>query len=320
MSRSPSSPKRPGWHWTEYWRGGQTEVMTLGDASDRRAFDAAPIWRAFFAAFGPGARLLDLATGGGQVAGHAAAVSAAGDKGFEVIGVDQADLGPLAGTTAAGSVLMGSVMLEKLPFPPARFDGATSQFGIEYADTRLALAELARVLKPGGRALMLIHHAASAVTRSTAGQAAAYDKVLGDGAVIRQARRAFGAQLGRLPAPAARAAETAFQDAVRRAAARLEPTPTFEPARYLVGYLADLAGRIAAYEPASALARLDAFESGNASWRQRHRSQLAAAMDEAALEAFVQRAARAGLVTTDRAEQRDDRGELVAWRVALAKP
>lgn len=319
MSRSPSSPKRPGWHWSEYWRSGRAEVMTLDDRSGRKPFDAAPVWLAFFESFAPGARLLDLATGGGQVAGHAAAVSASGDRGFEVIGVDQADLGPMAGQSPAGYRLIGSAPLEKLPFAAAHFDGASSQFGIEYADTRAALAELARVLKPGGRALMLIHHADSAVTRFTASQAAAYDKVLGDGAAIRQARRAFTAHQKRLPTPATRAAEEAFQEAVNRAAARLEPTPAFESARYLVGYLADLSGRIAAYEPASALARIDLFEFGNASWRQRHRGQLAAAMDEAALETFLQRASRAGLTPTERAELRDDRDELVAWRIALSK-
>lgn len=319
MSRAPTPAKRPGWQWTEYWRGGHPEVMTIGAGPGRETFDAASVWLGYFGAFPTGARLLDLATGGGQVAAFASAAAKAGGKTFEIIGVDHAELAASGGPGPSGYVLMGSVALEKLPFPAAHFDGASSQFGIEYADTRQALAELARVLKPGGRALMLIHHAGSAITRSTAGQAAAYDRVFGDGGVIRQARRAFGAHLNRLPADATRAAEEAFREAVRRTAGRLEPAPAFEPARYLVGYLTDLAGRVAAYEPASALARIDAFEFGNASWRQRHRSQLSAAMDAAALETFLQRAIRAGLTPTEQAEARDDRGELVAWRVGLSK-
>lgn len=319
MSRAPTPAKRPGWQWTEYWRGGHPEVMTIGAGPGREAFDAASVWLGYFGGFQAGARLLDLATGGGQVAAFASAAGDATGRTFEVIGVDHAELAASRGPGAPGYVLMGSVALEKLPFPSAHFDGASSQFGIEYADTRQALAELARVLKPGGRALMLIHHADSAITRSTAGQAGAYDRVFGDGGVVRQARRAFGAHLNRLPADATRAAEDAFREAVRRTAGRLESTPAFEPARYLVGYLADLAERVAAYDPASALARIDAFEFGNASWRQRHRSQLSAAMDAAALETFLQRAARAGLTPTEQAEARDDRGELVAWRVALSK-
>lgn len=319
MSRAPTPAKRPGWQWTEYWRGGHPEVMTIGAGPGREAFDAASVWLAYFGAFQTGARLLDLATGGGQVAAFAGAAADAAGKKFEVIGVDHAELASSGGPGPSGQVLMGSVALEKLPFPSAHFDGASSQFGIEYADTRQALAELARVLKPGGQALMLIHHADSAITRSTAGQAGAYDRVFGDGGVVRQARRAFNAHLNRLPADATRAAEDAFREAVRRTAGRLEPAPAFEPARYLVGYLADLAERVAAYEPASALARIDAFEFGNASWRQRHRSQLGAAMDGAALGTFLQRAARAGLTPTERCEARDDRGELVAWRVGLIK-
>ncbi|MCF8503944.1 MAG: methyltransferase domain-containing protein [Caulobacter sp.] len=317
MSRAPTSAKRPGWQWTEYWRGGHPEVMTLGAGPGRKAFDAAAVWLGYFETFASGARLLDLATGGGQVAGFASDAARAAGKTFEVIGVDHAELAPTGGPAAPGCTLMGSVALEQLPFPDAHFDGASSQFGIEYAERRQALGELARVLKPGGRALMLIHHADSAITRATAGQAAAYDRVFADGGALRLARRAFSAHLNRLPPDATRAAEEAFREAVRRMAARLEPSPDYEPTRYLTGYLNDLAQRIAAYEPASALSRIDAFEFGNASWRQRHRSQLGAAMDGAALDAFLQRADRVGLALSDRSEARDDRGELVAWRVAL---
>lgn len=319
MSRAPSPARRPGWQWTEYWRDGRSEVMTLDDRGGQTAFDAAAVWRPFFATFDEGARLIDLATGGGQVAGHAKAISESRGKAFEIVGVDLADLDAGVAGQGQGVTLVGSVMLEKLPFPAEHFDGASSQFGIEYSDHRPALAELSRVLRPGGRALMLIHHAGSAITRSTAAQTAAYDRVLGDGAAIRQARRAFTAHLKGLPTPATGAAEHAFRDAVKRAAARLEPSPAFESARYLVGYLADLAERTSAYAPDSALARLDAFEFGNASWRQRHRSQLAAAMDPAALDTFLQRADRVGLAGDEPVELRDGRGDLIAWRVALSK-
>jgi len=42
-------------------------------------------------------------------------------------------------------------------------------------------------------------------------------------------------------------------------------------------------------------------------------------MNGAALEVFLQRASRAGLTPTERGETRDDRGELVAWRVELRR-
>lgn len=319
MSRSTTAGRRAGWHWSEYWQSGRIEIMTVDTATGSTAFDPGPVWREFFGAFEPGSRLLDLATGGGQVARLAGEAAASTGKPFEVVGVDYADLGPSGGEVGGGVRLVGGVALESLPFPAAHFDGASSQFGIEYADTRLALGELARVLKPGGRARMLIHNSASVVSRSTADQMAAHDKVLPDDAAILKARKAYTAHLKRMPPPAVRAAEDAFREAVRRAAGRLERSEAFAPAGQHVEYLSDLAARIARYEPASALARLDVFEAGVGAWRQRHRSQMKAALDRAGLDSFLHRAAQKGLETVEAVEENDGRGALVAWRVDLRR-
>ncbi|MDP3655990.1 MAG: methyltransferase domain-containing protein [Brevundimonas sp.] len=315
MSPSPSE-KRRGWHWSDYWRSGRTDVMTVQTAAGPVAFDTRPIWTEWFAAFETGAALLDLATGNGQVAGYASGAAAAGGKTFAITGVDYAEVEAANPRLPADCRLMGGVALEKLPFPAAAFDGAASQFGIEYADTRAALQELGRVLKPEGRTLMLIHHADSVITRQTADQIAAYDAVLGRSGAIRHARRAFTAHLRGSPSSGP---EDALREAVQRAAGRLAPTAAFEPVRYMVGYLDDLARRIASYEPESALARLDVFEAGNAAWRHRQQSQTLAALDGPGLDAFVQRAARAGLELTERAEITDAGGQLIGWRTAFRK-
>lgn len=315
MSPSPSE-KRRGWHWSDYWRSGRTDVMTVQTAAGPVAFDTQPIWADWFQTFESGARLLDLATGNGQVAGYASGAAAASGKTFAVTGVDYADVEAASVGLPADCRLLGGVALEKLPFPAAAFDGAASQFGIEYADTRAALQELGRVLKPDGRALMMIHHADSVITRQTAAQIAAYDRALGRSGAIRHARRAFTAHLKGAPAAPA---EAAFREAVQRAAGQLEPGAAFEPVRYMVGYLDDLARRVATYEPKSALVRLDAFEAGNAAWRHRQQSQTQAALDGPGLDVFVQRAARAGLALDERAEMHDAGGQLIAWRVAFRK-
>lgn len=313
MPSHPAPARRPGWHWSDYWRSGRTEVMTVGE----EAFDHRGLWLEYFARFDDGARLLDMATGGGQVARFALEAAVQAGRRYAVTGVDYADLS--AAPPAEGLELIGGAPLEKLPFAAASFDGAASQYGIEYADLRLALGELARVLKPGAPALFLVHHAQGAVTRWTAEQGAAYDRVLGDGAAVRQARRAFTAHQKGLAAPAVAAAESAFREAVDRAAARLQDEPAYEPVRYFVSYLADLAGNAATFAPASALQRLDEFEAGNAAWRQRHRSQVAAALDGAGVEALVQRAVKAGFAQVDRAETRDARNALVGWRLEFVR-
>lgn len=310
----PLSDKRPGWHWTDYWRSGREEVMTVNTAAGPLTFETRALWNDWFAAFESSAVLLDLATGSGQVAGYAVATAAARGETFDVTGVDYADVRPLPGCN-----LLGGVALEKLPFPPSHFDGASSQFGIEYADSRPALAEVSRVLKPGARALFVMHHADSVITRQTAAQIAAYDKVMANGSAVRQARRVFAAHR-KDPGPATvRRAEQAFAEAVSRAKDRLESGPAFDPVRYLVGYLEDLANRAASYEPVSALARIEAFEAGNAAWRHRQLCQTRAALDSAGLAGFVQRADRCGLMLDKRSEIADPRGDLIAWRVAFRK-
>jgi SAM-dependent methyltransferase len=319
MGRSPSFDKRPGWHWSDYWRSGRVEVMTVEGAEGSTAYDAAALWRGFFQGFEAGARLLDLATGGGHVPRIAAALAREQGRPLDLIGVDYAELGPSAGRSAEGFTLMAGVALERLPFPAGHFDGATSQFGIEYADVRAALSELSRVLKPGAPALFLLHHAESAVTRSAADQLAAFDKVVGDGGALRQARRAFTAHLKHLPPDAIRSAEAAFGEAVRRTAARLEPDPAFGHARQLVAYLEDMVRNVARFAPASALARLDQAEGFDAAWRHRQRGQITAALDAAGIETFAQRASRAGLALVAQCEERDARGAVVAWRLDLRK-
>jgi SAM-dependent methyltransferase len=290
--------------------------MTVQTAAGPVAFDTEPIWGNWFQSFDTGAHLLDLATGNGQVAGYASGAAAASGKTFRITGVDYADVEAAGARLPADCRLIGGVPLEKLPFPAASLDGASSQFGIEYADTRAALQELGRVLKPGGRSLMLIHHAESVITRQTADQIAAYDAVLGKSGAIRHARRAFTAHLKGLPAAAA---EDALRTAVQQAAARLEPRVAFEPVRYMVGYLDDLARGVASYEPKSALARLDVFEAGNAAWRHRQQSQTQAALDEPGRDVFIQRAARAGLALDERAELTDAGGQLIGWRATFQK-
>ena len=313
MSPSPSE-KRRGWHWSDYWRSGRTDVMTVQTAAGPVAFETQPLWAGWFGTFDTGAQLLDLATGNGQVAGYASA--AAAGKTFAITGVDYADVEAAAAHMPGDCRLLGGVALEKLPFSAATFDGASSQFGIEYADTRAALQELGRVLKPGGRALMLTHHADSVITRQTADQIAAYDAVLGKSGAIRHARRAYTAQLKGLPAGAA---GDALQAAVQQAAARLEPSVAFEPVRYMVSYLDDLLRGLASYEPKSALERLDVFEAGNAAWRHRQQSQTQAALDEPGRDLFIQRAARAGLVLTARSDLTDAGGQLIGWQAGFER-
>lgn len=96
----------------------------------------------------PGARLLEVGCGRGD---WAARFQRAG---FDVVGVDL-DTRALdrARTQCPGEFLAAPA--ESLPFPDASFDAAVMCSVIAYTDRVAVMAEIARVLKPGGRLAMV---------------------------------------------------------------------------------------------------------------------------------------------------------------------
>jgi demethylmenaquinone methyltransferase / 2-methoxy-6-polyprenyl-1,4-benzoquinol methylase len=116
-------------------------LMTFGlDQAWRRATVAA-------LALPPGSLVLDLACGTGDLS------RVARRAGYRVIGADLS-----AGMLAANST--GQPLVEadcsRLPFPDAAFDGLVCGYALRnFTDLGQALAETARVLRPGGRLAVL---------------------------------------------------------------------------------------------------------------------------------------------------------------------
>ena len=134
----------------EYDRAGA--VLGLGqDARWRRTLVAV-------VAAGPGDRVLDVATGTGLVAAELVA-----HHGCEVVGVDQSDAmlalaeqRRRADERFAGRFSTVRAEAERLPFADGEFDALTFTYLLRYVDDPAAtLAELARVVKPGGTIAML---------------------------------------------------------------------------------------------------------------------------------------------------------------------
>lgn len=107
---------------------------------------------------GPGERILDLATGTADVA--AALLRAQED--LRVVGVDltpgmlRLGAGKLArlGLSSRGALVAGDAC--SLPLAGGSFDGAVVAFGVRnVASPETALAELWRVVRPGGRLVVL---------------------------------------------------------------------------------------------------------------------------------------------------------------------
>ena len=96
------------------------------------------------------ARVLDLATGDGRVMGWLLGAR----RDLKCLGVD---LAPILPEPPKGSRSRGGTAMEALPVGASSQDVITSQFGFEYGDAGAVLGEIARVLKPGGRAALMTH-------------------------------------------------------------------------------------------------------------------------------------------------------------------
>lgn len=113
-------------------------------------------WRsraADLAAVGPGSRALDVACGTGDLAVELAR-RLAGDG--EVIGCDFSEAMLDRARTKAPGVRFEWADAMDLPYGDDRFDAATVGFGARnFSDLGRGLAEMARVVRPGGRVVVL---------------------------------------------------------------------------------------------------------------------------------------------------------------------
>ncbi|TYO98321.1 demethylmenaquinone methyltransferase/2-methoxy-6-polyprenyl-1,4-benzoquinol methylase [Geothermobacter ehrlichii] len=107
----------------------------------------------------PGGRVLDVATGTGDVALEIAFRT---DPSVKIVGLDLTPgmlvvgKGKIAATRHRDRITLVSCPCEAIPHPDATFDGVTIAFGIRnVVDREAGLKEMFRVLKPGGRAVIL---------------------------------------------------------------------------------------------------------------------------------------------------------------------
>jgi demethylmenaquinone methyltransferase/2-methoxy-6-polyprenyl-1,4-benzoquinol methylase len=113
-------------------------------------------WRrraADLCAVGPGARVLDVATGTGDLAVE---LSRRVSPGGEVIGVDFSERMLELARAKSPSITFSAANALDLPFADASFDACTVGFGARnFSSLRDGLRELVRVVRPGGRVVVL---------------------------------------------------------------------------------------------------------------------------------------------------------------------
>lgn len=174
--------------WDSYWKAGALHSC-VGSYGGNYAGSVATFWESRFSALKDGDRILDLATGNGALpqlllerTGKTLAV--------QVDAVDIAAISPGWHDPARHSALRfhAGVAMESLPFRDASFDLVISQYGLEYAQWPVALAEALRVCKPRGTAAFVLHHADSVLVQVGRAELANHHVLLADDGLLAAAK------------------------------------------------------------------------------------------------------------------------------------
>lgn len=152
--------------WDNYWQHTQNPSAYSGDGATHPA--VRDFWEAFFAAARAefdNPRLVDVASGSGAVAD--AALTGFGASGVQLTCVDvsASAIATLEKRFPDASAIVADA--REMPLPSAEFDIVCSQFGIEYAGLD-AIAESLRLVSPGGRLALLLHHKGGGIYRQCA--------------------------------------------------------------------------------------------------------------------------------------------------------
>jgi SAM-dependent methyltransferase len=156
--------------WEQYYRTGAYATGPVG-ADGSYDLEVRALWQAYFSSLPEKSRVLDIGTGNGVIAGIAVEVSNQRQLGLEVHGSDLAQIQPMQDVPDAALRIQGvqfhpGVATESLPMAEEFFYAVSGHYALEYAEMKAALAQIHRVLRPGGRALFVLHHQDSVLVKN----------------------------------------------------------------------------------------------------------------------------------------------------------
>ncbi len=316
--------------WDRYWAYGNLHSFSQVTRGNYGG-DIAAFWQERFETLPDGACVVDVATGNGAVALLALDTAAATGRRFTVHGTDLAAIDPVTQVTEedvrerlARIHFHPRIPAEALPFADATVDLVCSQFGLEYSDTARSIPELARVLRPGGHAALILHHGDSSFVRSARDEARGIDYVVDDARVylktrnflraLAETRSPRGGSSRSLPPKAAkkrRAVDEAINSIQTVARGQSNPRVLLGPPNYVQEVLA-MIGKVG---PNEALGWLEEARQRVVAMRQRLADMQAAACTEEDIATIEGQLDAAGFTAVRTAVLEDENGAVTGWRM-----
>lgn len=280
------------------------------------------VWLEFFASLTDGSRVLDIGTGNGAIALLARDAAVSAGRTFEIHGTDLAQIDPVRHVKGGSSLYSGIAFhpgtpTERLPFATGYFDAVSGQFALEYTEVDTALREIHRVLRIGGRAQFILHHAQSVIVRNARESLEQSRLVLDETQILRRLRRHI--ELEHRSAAAARTSWTELNEA----AARLQAAANGPVTAHTVNVTLDAVRRMLEarrqMKPAVLDREIDRFEQDLRASTRRLQDVIASAQSTDQMDSIIAMGRSIGFVETASQPQYHAATNLVGWRLTLAK-
>lgn len=307
--------------WDRYWQSSPDEAAYCSEGvsdSATRGF-----WMAVFQSAknsGGDLRVVDFCSGNGAVIRAAMEVFRAALPVFCCIDLSPAAIESLQIQFPGVRGVVSDA--RSIPLDDKSFTLATSQFGIEYAGLE-AINEMFRVLAPGGRVALLLHHRESSISRKCNANVAAMHRLQAL-QFLPLARRMFEAGFAPARDPLVRDSVARQYELASQVwhAARLGTTALLEEfgeeicggaLLRLHGDISRMHARIQFQEPAAVLRWFDYMEAELAAYSKRMESQMRAAVDAESFLGLCRKLSDAGMKL-----QRNDALTLAGQELPLA--
>lgn len=311
----------PAGYWETYYRGGAIVSCPLGSGQGY-TLEVRDSWLDFFGSLPDGARVVDIGTGNGALLLIAREAATAAGRRWEIHGTDLARIDPVHHVPGGQRLFEGVVFhpdtaAESLPFETDSVDAVTGQYALEYADMPAALAEAGRILRPGGRARFILHHADSIVVRNAHASLADAHYVLNEEHVLRALRRYLEA--ARRSPTAARSAWQALAQSGARLQQRFREAPGSPVLAMATDVLRRLFDQHRAMTAAQVEAAMSAIDRELRTHVHRLKDLVAVARSASDMQDLCEHARKAGFDVQEPVAQFHDIDKLVGWRVSMER-